>query len=88
MAKAAIGARVMFCGHKGWFVADIHQVGTANVVVSCGPVNGSTIIRTDLDEATHHMVDFPLAGYWKPEIGLFVVPIGQVKELAVSRSVA
>lgn len=79
MAKPAIGARVMYCGHDGFFVADIFLVGNVNVVRANGPVTSGNIIRTDLDSATHHLRDFPLAGFWSPQKGIFVVPAAQVK---------
>jgi hypothetical protein len=77
--KSAVGALVMYCGHQGFFVADIIEVADACVVRASGPVSPGNIVRTNLEAATHHIVDFPVAGYWKPEQGIFVVPAGQVK---------
>ena len=82
MAKAAMGARVMFCGHAGWFVADIFEVGNVNVVKSAGgAVAGDMLVRERGDEATHHLMDFPTAGAWIANRGVFVVPTAQVTEL-------
>jgi len=33
------------------------------------------------DSATHQLEDFPQAGFWKPEKGIFIVPERQVTEL-------
>lgn len=82
-----IGALVRFCGHEGVFVADIFEVGNACVVHASGPVSGDTIDRDPaaLKAATHHLVDFPKAGFWKPRLGVFVVPKAQVKTLGGSK---
>lgn len=71
----------MYCGHSGWFAADIFEIGGCNVVVANGPVSPDNIHREDLETATHHMVDFPIGGCWKPHRGLFAVPSDQVTEL-------
>jgi len=80
MSKAKMGATVQYCGHDGTFVADIFRVGNVNVVKANGPVTPDSI-RRPAQNATHHLMDFPLAGFWRPDIGVFVVPKAQVKEL-------
>lgn len=75
--KGAIGAIVQYCGHDATFVADIIEVGDACVVVANGDVNKH--LRRPSDGATHHLIDFPKAGYWNPQKGIFVVPADQVK---------
>lgn len=78
----AVGAKVMYCGHDGWFVADIILVG--DVCVVRGPIKGVTggnLIRGRNNEATHLLMDFPVAGAWMPERGVFVVPQKQVRVL-------
>jgi hypothetical protein len=88
MSKAAIGARVQYCGHKGWFVADIHHFNGINVVVAGSmvtPVTTDNINRDQMDEVTHHLSDFPSAGYWNPRRGVFVVPENQVTDLSESK---
>jgi len=32
MSESKMGAKVMYCGHTGWFLADIFRVGNVNVV--------------------------------------------------------
>lgn len=81
MSKASIGARVAYCGHNGWFVADIHLINGVNVVKANGPVNGGNLER-DMSDVTHELVDWPRAGYWNPNIGIFVVPANQVTLVA------
>ncbi len=88
MSEAAIGARVQYCGHEGWFVADIHHFSGINVVVAgstCTPVTPLNIVRNCMDEVTHHLVDYPSAGYWNPRRGIFVVPENQVTDLSESK---
>lgn len=80
MSKAVIGAKVQYCGHDGYFLADIFAIGTVNVVRANGPVSGGNVIRP-ADEATHHLADFPNAGFWRPDLGIFVVPESQVRLL-------
>jgi len=81
MSDAAVGANVMYCGHDGWFVADIFKIGEVNVVHAGGPVSGDTLVRGENHRATHYITDMPTAGFWKPRIGVFVVPRNQVWEL-------
>lgn len=72
---------VQFCGHNGCFVADIFEVEGANVVRANGPVTAGNLDRKGTP--THHISDFPKAGFWRPDLGVFVVPKAQVKELSV-----
>ena len=81
MSKAYMGARVMYCGHNGWFVADIFRIGNVNVVKANGPITESTLVRGKNEEATHNVSDFPSAGCWAASRGFLVVPASQVKEL-------
>lgn len=80
MSEAYMGARVHYCGHDGWFVADIFRIGNVNVVKANGPITNSNIKRPAKD-CTHHLSDFPAAGCWCPDRGIFVVPEQQVKKL-------
>jgi hypothetical protein len=76
-----MGAKVMYCGHAGWFLADIFRVGNACVVRANGPIDGGKLVRGRDNEATHHVMDFPAGGFWRPELGVLVVPEKQVQEL-------
>lgn len=87
MSSAKMGATVLYCGHAGTFVADIFDVAGANVVRANGRVTADNLNRANPDErATHHLIDFPQAGFWRPDIGVFVVPRDQVLELKRSRA--
>lgn len=83
MAESKVGAIVRYCGHRAYFIADIIKVGTANAVRASGPVTMEKIARDreGYDNATHQIVDFPIAGLWSPRTGVFVVPEDQVWEL-------
>jgi hypothetical protein len=81
VAKAKSGALVLYCGHEACFVADIHVVGNTNVVRANGPVTMSNVDRVAYPKATHHLMDWPTGGFWRPDLGVFVVPQSQVKEL-------
>lgn len=88
MSKGAVGARVMYCGHDGYFVADVLCVAGANVVRANGPVTPGNLFRLTerkCKPATHTMVDLPVAGFWRPDLGVFVVPEDQVKEIGRGR---
>lgn len=87
MSEAKMGAVVMYCGHDGWFVADIFKVAGANVVRASAPVSAGNLIRGRNHEATHYLKDFPEAGCWAPRDGYFVVPEAQVIDLAENKSV-
>lgn len=79
MSKPKMGAKVQYCGHNGTFVADIFLIGDVNVVRANGPVNAGNLERP-AKHPTHHLMDFPQAGFWSPDRGIFVVPKAQVKE--------
>lgn len=80
--KSKSGAIVQFCGHRGTFIADVYEVAGACVFHAAkAPVNGDTIRRDNYERATHHISDFPDASFWKPHLGIFVVPSAQVKLL-------
>jgi hypothetical protein len=74
-----MGAIVQFCGHNGCFIADIYEIEGANVVRASGPVTAANLDRRAVP--THHVSDFPKPGFWRPELGVFVVPKRQVREL-------
>jgi hypothetical protein len=85
MSKAKMGATVQYCGHNGGFIADIYRVGNVNVVRANSAVTAGNLLRDNPKDhevfvATHHLMDNE-AGFWRPDLGVFVVPEGQVKEL-------
>jgi hypothetical protein len=76
-----VGALVQYCGHAGYFVADVLEVAGAAVVVT-DPVNIGKLIRDDrYGPATHHLLDFPGPIVWKPDRGIFVVPKKNLRRL-------
>jgi hypothetical protein len=90
MSKPAIGAVVQYCGHKATFIADIFEIEGVNVVRA--NFTPKRDLPSAFDEklnrdpvaylkATHHLDDWPLQGFWRPGLGVFVVPKKQVKEL-------
>jgi len=81
MSTAKMGALVQYCGHAGTFVADIFRVGNVNVVRANGPVTPDNLNRTNVRAASHQISDFPQAGFWRPDLGVFVVPHPQVRKL-------
>lgn len=82
MAKSKSGAIVQYCGHAGCFIADVIEVAGACVVRANGEITPDNIVRDgSLGAPTHHLVDFPKAGFWNPRIGVFVVPASQVRAL-------
>jgi hypothetical protein len=80
MSDSKMGAAVAYCGHDGYFIADIFTVGNCNVVRANGKVTAENIKR-QATGATHHLSDFPVPGFWRPDLGVFVVPKAQVKKL-------
>jgi hypothetical protein len=75
--KSKCGAMVRYCGHDAMFVADVFEIAGACVVVASAAID-KCLIRPATDEATHHLIDWPKAGYWNPRAGIFVVPSDQV----------
>jgi hypothetical protein len=86
LKQGAVGAIVRYCGHEGTFVADILLVAGAAVVRAPGPVTGENLNRDPVSYrwATHWLLDFPCAGYWRPDQGTFVVPAKQVRVFSPS----
>ncbi|HEX7095673.1 MAG TPA: hypothetical protein VF183_07305 [Acidimicrobiales bacterium] len=78
--RSAVGATVVYCGHDATFIADIIEVAGACVVRATGPLRGpkSVLDYGNTKHATHRVRDFPVAGYWNPELGVLVVPRDQV----------
>lgn len=90
MSKAKMGAIVQFCGHDVSFIADIYEIEGVNVVRASGPVDtnhaktkptAKNAAMRPAGKCTHSVVDFPNNGFWRPDLGVFVVPAAQVKEL-------
>jgi hypothetical protein len=77
-ARARIGASVSD-GGRGVFPADIHCIGNVNVVVANRNLGG---INYDGIEPTHVFIEVPNHIYMSKERGIFVVPAGQLKEVA------
>lgn len=78
--KAAVGAMVQYCGHDGVFVADIFDFSGVCVIRAPRAVTPDNILRP-AEDATHHLQDYPAAGFWRPDIGVFVVPRDQLTVL-------
>lgn len=77
VSKSKVGALVRYCGHDAMFVADVIEINGACVVVAADRID-NCLIRPATAKATHHLRDFPVAGYWNPRAGFFVVPSDQV----------
>jgi hypothetical protein len=74
-----MGAKVIYCGHDGCFVADIFLVAGANIVRANGEVKINELLP--IERATHQLTDFPSGGFWRRDLGVFVVPRKQVTEV-------
>lgn len=83
MSESYTGATVRYCGHRGTFIADIFRIAGSNVLRSIEPIRPETLNRENLEDATHYVSDFPDAGFWRPDLGVLVVPEAQVKLLTV-----
>lgn len=75
-----MSAIVRYCGHNASFVADIFEVSGAVVVRANGPVE-KQLTRPCSQTATHWLSDFPKPGFWRPDLGVFVVPKKQFTKL-------
>lgn len=85
MSKANLGATVIYCGHEATFIADIWIVGNVNVVRANGPIEKQLNREKGATEsATHHLSDYPHPGFWRPDLGVFVVPKSQVTEIRLN----
>ncbi len=71
--KTGIGITVAYCGHDAEIPhCDIVAVGNTLVVRANRAVTNENLSRP-IKEATHHMSDH-LGGFWRPDLGVFVVP--------------
>lgn len=84
MSRGIAGAIVRYCGHDASFIADIYRVGNVNVIHANGPIL-KCLTRPCSPHATHWLQDFPSAGFWKPNVGIFAVPASQVLELKAKK---
>lgn len=78
--KVEHGVRVQYCGHNGWFIADIYWIEGACLVNAGGPVWPSALNRP-AEGCDYHLVDLPEPGLWSPQKGIFAVPAEQVIKL-------
>lgn len=74
------GAMVRYCGHDGMFPADVYEIGEAVVIHCPTPISPDMLLRPAIGRWwTHWVVDFPMAGFWRPQTGVLVVPSAQVR---------
>lgn len=64
--------KVVFCGHDGYFFADVIVTPFAVVVIASKPVIPGELIRPAVG-ADWKIVDYE-GGYWSPSTGRFVLP--------------
>lgn len=85
--ETKFGVIVLYCGHKGVFNADLYVVENAVVVRSNGPVTMENLCRDEsrVKIATHHFSDAS-GGFWRPDLGIFVVPKSEVRCLCAKCS--
>ena len=86
MSKTKIGAQILYCGHNGTFIADVTEIAGAVVVRAPKPINLGKIDRSPaaVENADYHLSDFPMGGFWRPDLGTFVVPTTQLTPLPAS----
>ena len=70
------GACVLYCGHDATFRADLFEIEGAIVIRAAGPIDESRLQRPAA-RPTHHVTDSPRSGFWRPDLGILVVPRGQ-----------
>jgi hypothetical protein len=81
------GAIVHMLAHDLVFHADLYLVGGAMVVRANGPLKRdsncwpSTAAFCQDHKPTYELHDRPSAGFWREDLGIFVVPADQLKEL-------
>lgn len=72
-SKCGIGLQVLYCGHNGQFIADAIEVADAIVVRAPGPVT-MTNLQRPATNVTHHLTESFARQFWRPDLGVFVVP--------------
>jgi hypothetical protein len=81
------GAMVHMLAHDLVFAADIFEVAAAIIVRANGPlVRGvncwpSSAPFCEHHKPTHELYDRPTDGFWRDDIGIFVVPSSQLRAL-------
>lgn len=82
MTKAEFGIQVKYCGHEAVFTADVFHMDATVVVRAPGRVEHH--LRRDrrsIKEAQFHVSDYPDPGFWRPDLGVLVVPTAQFKKI-------
>lgn len=77
---AGIGRTVRYCGHDASFVADITAVGTAYVVRHAGPLTMQNVTRP-AGRCDVHMVESASGQFWRPDLGVFVIPQDRLRKI-------
>jgi len=76
--------RVMYCGHDGWFRADIIVTPFAVTVMTKGlrPLRSDQLKRSHPETAEWFIREIPgVPVYWSPATGIFVLSRASVKKL-------
>lgn len=75
-SEAWLKRRIQYCGHRGYFMADVFRMGDTICVRAKKPVTPDSLIRKDFNpESCHfHIQDSPYPGGWWPHLGLFLIP--------------
>lgn len=76
------GKFIQYCSERGGFVADVYKVAGAVVVrAALVPCNPNTLDRRGTRKYDFKLIDFPKPGFWRPDLGVFVVPRNQLKKV-------
>ncbi len=82
-STAEFGVWVQYCGHNAMFKADLFRVRGAVCVRANGPIRDGSAgnLFRPAKGCKYHLEDFPDAGFWRQDLGVFVVPEEQVTKL-------
>lgn len=73
MACWKTGAIVEYCGHNATFRADIWRFAGAVVIRANGPIREEILTRP-AKGPRYLFEDHPDSGFWRPDLGIFVIP--------------
>jgi hypothetical protein len=67
-------AVIQYGGHNASFHADLIRVGNCVVVRASDSLDKRGVLTRPARDCTHYLSDYPGQVFWRPDLGVFVVP--------------
>jgi hypothetical protein len=77
--KLTAGVKVLYCGHNASFIADVWETSDCILVRANGKIDD--YLERPANKPGYWLSDFPQCGFWRPDIGVFLVPKNQFTKI-------